>query len=87
MLSDKAKEIIDGTFYKLWREEMEAGSRMDKDTFKRNAFFYMQELEDMKLPIDWDKVEKFIEEEWETGYCTTWGEIIHNNFFNKVKKC
>ena len=59
MLSDKAKEIIDGTFHKIWRDEMEAESRMDKKTYKIKAFFYMQELEDLNLPIDWDKVEKY----------------------------
>jgi len=85
MVDIKIQEIINNAFYQNWREEMEANSRMDLDTFKSKAFFWMQSLEDLKgVDINWDKVEKFIEEEHSTGYCTSWGEAFScKNFYEE----
>ena len=49
MVDIKIQEIINNAFYQNWREEMEANSRMDLDTFKSRAFFWMQSLEDAQV--------------------------------------
>ena len=85
-ISERVKEIINNAFYYNWYEEMEAGSKMDLDTFKMRAFFHMQELDGMKgVDVKWDLVEKFIEEEHATGYCTSWGEAFSTtNMYEEV---
>tara|TARA_R100000329_G_C7600123_1_gene212840 strand:- start:404 stop:688 length:285 start_codon:yes stop_codon:yes gene_type:complete len=85
MIDQKVKDIINNAFYLNWKEELEADSKMDLDTFKMRAFFHMQELDGMEgVDVKWDLVEKFIEEEHATGYCTSWGQAFScTNFYKE----
>ncbi len=75
-LDSQLLNLVNEAFYNNWRYEMLAGSRMDLETFKSKTFFHLQALEDMPVEVDYDLVEKFIEEEYDTGFCTTWGRAF-----------
>lgn len=75
-LDSQILKLLNEAFYNNWRYEFEAGSRMDLETFKSKTFFHLQSLEDMPVDVDYDLVEKFIEEEHDSGFCTTWGQAF-----------
>ena len=75
-LDSQILKLLNEAFYNNWRYEFEAGSRMDLETFKSKTFFHLQSLEDMPVDVDYDLVEKFIEEEHDTGFCTTWRQAF-----------